>query len=59
VPEQKDVLGGTVRAHRKKELDLLCVVLQPHDHTHELLSKAVSGLGTESRTLTTTSTRCS
>ena len=45
VPEQKEVLGGTVSAHRKKELDLLCAALQPRDHTHELLHKAVSGLG--------------
>ena len=45
VPEQKEVFGLTVSANRKKALDLLCDALQPRDHTHELLHKAVSGLG--------------
>jgi hypothetical protein len=30
---------------RKNELYLLCAALQPRDHTHELLHKALSGLG--------------
>ncbi len=44
VPLQKEheVFGGAVSAHRRAKLNQLCSALQPCDHAHELLHRAVS-----------------